>query len=59
MRKFELLKKVEFWTESVSRCEINSFNFLKEYVKPVDGNIKKFDEIYDEIIQHINEIQSS
>jgi len=34
-------------------------NGLKEYLESIDGNNEKFDEIYDEIIQHLNEILSS
>jgi len=30
----------------------------KEYLESVDRNIDEFDEIYDEIVQHLNEILS-
>lgn len=32
---------------------------LREYLESIDGNIEEFDEIYNEIEQHLNEILSS
>lgn len=42
-----------------SRRQIDSFTLLKEYLESVDRNIEEFNEIYDEIEQHLNEILSS
>lgn len=39
--------------------KIDSFVLLRKYLEPIDGNIKEFDEIYNEIEQHLNEILSS